>query len=117
MASNNAIQGKVGLEFAEALVAGDFQLAAKMLSKDLSATLSPESLQQKYEDMMPPPQFGPATSVTVSETLDKFPKKQSTDIGWAYVAISGKSFSEGVSVIVADEGGRHVIREIKWGRP
>ena len=118
MTTTNLPHAKIGVEFAEALVAGDFQRASTLLSSDLGKTLSAKSLQQKYEDMMPPAsRFGPPTSVKVMETLEKFPKKQSDDVGWAYVAISGKSFSEGVSVVVANESGRHVIRDIKWGRP
>ena len=39
------------------------------------------------------------------------------DTKWVYVAISNDYYSEAVAVIVAQEQGRSVIRELDWGRP
>jgi hypothetical protein len=36
---------------------------------------------------------------------------------WAYVAMSGSSFSEAVTVIVAEYDGVLLVRDIEWGRP
>lgn len=45
-------------------------------------------------------------------------RQQPTDVDWAYyVAISSETGNEAVSVVVTDEQGKKVIREIMWGRP
>ena len=51
------------------------------------------------------------------EDMREWPTRQDPDIGWAYVAICGEGFNEAVSVIVSEEGGQAVIRNIEWGRP
>jgi len=38
-------------------------------------------------------------------------------MGFAYVAISGEDYNEAVSVVVAQERARMVIRDLEWGRP
>ena len=60
---------------------------------------------------------GPPDFVGVITTLQEWPARQAGDVGWAFVAISGQSWCEGVSVVVAREDGRDVIREIEWGWP
>jgi len=59
----------------------------------------------------------PATDVAVVAAMDYWPDKQAGDVGWAYAAIWGEGFSEAVTVTVAEEGGRDVIRVLEWGRP
>jgi hypothetical protein len=49
--------------------------------------------------------------------MEDWPNKEEDDIGWAYVALSGDSFSEAATVIMKLEDGRMVIRSIEWGRP
>ena len=49
--------------------------------------------------------------------MDYWPDKQPRDIGWAYAAIWGEGFSEAVTVTVAEEEGKEVIRVLEWGRP
>jgi hypothetical protein len=51
------------------------------------------------------------------EFMDDWPARQSQDIGWAYVSITGAGFIEAVTVVVAEENGAAKIREIEWGRP
>ena len=51
------------------------------------------------------------------EFMDDWPARQSQDIGWAYVSITGAGFIEAVTVVVAEENGTAKIREIEWGRP
>ena len=43
--------GKLGLEFANALVAGNFQAAHSKLSSDLKKRLSPEGMKREFEEM------------------------------------------------------------------
>ena len=58
----------------------------------------------------------------MTEDMDDWSDKQPADVGWAYVSISSETENEAVkleavSVIVTDEQGKKVIREIMWGRP
>ena len=109
-------QGMVALAFARALVAGDYRGAHDMLASSLREQIPPPQLQAKYEAMI---EYGdePPDFVGVMGILDDWPTKQKEDVGWAYVAISGGTYSEAVAVVVAQEGGQRVIREIEWGRP
>ena len=118
MALGATPQEIVGLAFARALVAGEYEAAHAMLSSSLQATTSATQLQAEFERMIDyfnsPP--GP---VEVSATMDEWPDKQPADVGWVYVAIGdeNKTESEAVAVVVTQEQGKSVIREITWGRP
>ena len=49
--------------------------------------------------------------------MDAWPDKQPSDLEWVYVAIANDTYSEAVTVVVAQEQSRPVIRSIEWGRP
>ena len=87
-----------------------------MLSADLASELDVAKLRSEYEGMIAYGR-GPATQVRVVIAMDYWPGKQPGDIGWAYTAISGDSFTEAIAVTVAEEKGRAVIRAVEWGRP
>lgn len=109
-------QGEVAAEFARALAAHRYDQAHGMLSTSLAVRTPAEALQREYESMI---EYGdgPATDVRVIVVLDYWPDKAPGDVGWAYAAIWGPEFNEAVSVIVARENGRDVIRHLEWGRP
>src|SRR5215203_2565044 len=109
-------QGVVALAFAQALVAEDYRGAYGMLASSLRERFPPPFLKAKYERMI---EYGEGLPnfVGVMGILDDWPGKQKEDVGWAYVAIGGDTFSEAVAVVVALEQGQRVIREIEWGRP
>ena len=108
--------GKAAHEFATALVAGQFERAHQMLSTSAMGEWSASSLQETYTKMVE--YFGsPPSFVQVMEVMTEWPDKMPGDVGWAYAAIAGEGESEAVTVIVASEGGKHVIRSILWGRP
>ena len=109
-------QGEVAAGFARALVAHRYDQAHGMLSTSLAAHTPPEALRRAYESMIDYGD-GPATDVRVVIVLDYWPDKLPGDVGWAYAAIWGPEFNEAVSVIVARENGRDVIRHLEWGRP
>jgi hypothetical protein len=106
-------QGRIAGDFAKLLVAGDFDGAAAMLTPELRATNSPESLAADFARMIDYGD-GPADEVQPVTILEDWPDRQPGDLGWAYVAISGPAFNEAVTVVVT-EAGR--IRQIEWGRP
>lgn len=108
--------GKAAFEFASALLARNFADAQQLLSAAAKKELSAAELEATYSNMIEyfekPPTF-----IQVMNTLEDWPAKQPGDIGWAYVAISGESESEAVAVIVCAENGKHLVRNIEWGRP
>ena len=103
-------------KFARALVEGQFEVAYQLLSCKAKEGFSPLGLKSSFESMI---EYGggPITHVEVMNTLEDWPAKQEEDIGWAYVAVSGDDYSEAVTVVVAREATKSVIREIEWGRP
>jgi hypothetical protein len=107
----------VAHQFAAALVHRDYVLAQSLLSDSLQATHPPEKLQQLYTEMLAYTDGAVADTTEVVTTMTEWPTKQAEDIGWAYVAINGQIFSEGVAVTVINEGGQPRIRDVIWGRP
>lgn len=108
--------GKVGFEFASALVAENFVQASQLLSTAAKKEWSAAKLELTYSNMIEYFENSP-NFIQVMNTLEAWPAKQPGDIGWAYVAISGESESEAVAVIVCSENGKMLIRDIEWGRP
>lgn len=109
-------QGQVAAEFARALASNRYDQAHNMLSASLASRIPVATLQRDYEEMIDYGK-GAATDVRVIIVLDYWPDKLPGDVGWAYAAISGEGFSEAVTVVVAHENGKAVIRQLEWGRP
>jgi hypothetical protein len=114
--SNNTPQGELALAFANAVAYGNYEVAYGMLSVFLKLMTSPSQLEREFEEMI---EYGEGRpdSVSLMTHLERWPAKEAEDIGWAYVSICGAGFCEAVSVVVACESSRFVIREIDWGRP
>jgi putative lipase involved disintegration of autophagic bodies len=55
--------------------------------------------------------------VEVGVTMETWPDKQPSDVGWAYVSIGGEVYSEAVIVVVALESDTLRIRTVEVGRP
>jgi hypothetical protein len=114
--------GKIALAFTKALASGDFDGAHRMLAPELASEFPPARLKTKYEQMIRYAGKTKATDVEIMNTLEDFPAKEQTDVGWAYASFvgpheKGGSWGEAVAVIVADRDGRLLIRDIEWGRP
>jgi hypothetical protein len=117
-AINNTPAGKLGFAFAQAIANGQFASAHAMLSQGLKQVLRPQDLESSYRHMIEYGEGPPSLIQVINvESMDGWPSKQERDLGWAYVAICGEEYSEAVSVVVAQESGREVIRKIEWGRP
>ena len=116
MEETQAEYGRVALEFATALVDGDFDKAHSLICQPCRADLPLAQLKAEYNEMI---EYGdgPPDFVEIMETLTDWPSRADGDIGWAYVAISGDGFSEAVAVVVSEDGDNKRIREIEWGRP
>ncbi|MBX3697596.1 MAG: hypothetical protein R3F08_13585 [Dokdonella sp.] len=106
----------VAVAFARALVDGRFSDAHSMLSSGFRAAVDPDRIRNNYDEMIEYGE-GPPTVVKLMSTMEQWPDKQSHDLGWAYVSISGDDFSEAVTVVLEQEAGKPVIRQLEWGRP
>jgi hypothetical protein len=107
---------QLATSFADALVAGNFKKARALLSHSLKRSTSEKALAKSLEDLLPSAQSTIDDS-NVVDTMDDWPDKKPGDVGWAYVALNGDGFSEGVSVTVSKEGTGLAIRDVEWGRP
>ena len=108
--------GKAGYDFAKALARRDYASAHSMLSFMQRMLWSPNSIGQRFEEMIAYG-AGDADDVEAIEGYVDYRSKKEGDIGGVYVAISGPGFSEAVMVFVKREEGEPKIREIEWGRP
>ena len=103
--------GKLALEFANALVKGDYSLAQSLIHINEEVNLEAEFMEMiEYGD-------GPVTCVELMNEKVSWSARQEDDIGWAYVALAGEGFSEAVSVVVSKRNGSVKITDIEWGRP
>jgi hypothetical protein len=109
---------QLAVRFANALVAGDFDLAYALLSPELRTNLTPDRLCETYEVMIEYGNGSPS-DVELIVTMEQWqlPEQRPTDLGWAYVAIAGPGYSEAVTVIVEEAGDGPAIRYLEWGRP
>jgi hypothetical protein len=104
------------LAFASALVAGDFEHAYASLDAQARGEWSIHALRIRFVEMVSyfdaPPQH-----CEIIETLHDWPGKEIDDIAWVYVSVCSEGQSEAVAMIVCDQSGELLIREIQWGRP
>lgn len=102
--------------FAESLAGGDYEAAHNMLSAKLQQQYSQVGLRESFEEMIA---YGgsPAWVDGTVATLEDWPGKTASDIGWVYVSVSGDDFGEAVTVIVSAVEDRMAISSIEWGRP
>ena len=111
---------EIALAFTNSLVKGEYQIAHKMLSSQISQELSPSKLQEKYESMISYIEIGSPVElldVGVVKLLDNWENKIETNFGWAYISICFDGDVEAVTIDVKKEQNKYVISEIEWGRP
>ena len=105
----------VALDFARALVARDFAGAYAMTSSEYQRRMTPGAMRSAFEAIVPP-DWADAT-VAPGLTMDSWPDKQPSDVGWVYVSIGGDVYSEAVNVVVTQEGATMKVRDVEFGRP
>lgn len=115
-AEDEAITRRIGLAFAEHLVAGRFEQAHQLLAPELASSWTPEKLKASYQGMIGDG-AGPIVVPGHTEHLARWPDRRDQDHGWIYVSITGTGFAEAVTVVVTDRGGAARIRQLEWGRP
>ena len=112
------IDTRVAEQFGKAIAQGDFAAAHALLTIQAQRSHSPGTLKQSVEHMLANSD-GPIQHVEVMKecVLAEWADKRDGDVAYVYVALSGDSFSEAATVVLATEAGAIRIREIEWGRP
>ena len=107
---------KTALEFVTALAERDYPKAYAMTAQNYRTRTTVENLRIAFETIVPT-DWGPMGPVEVGQTMEVWPGKLPSDVGWAYVSIGGDVYSEAVTVVVTAENGEAKIREVEFGRP
>lgn len=109
---------QLALDFAQALVDGNFPRAASFLAPNLTPEYSPETLAEHLHGMYELYAKGPPTQIWFDEQFShEDGPRAPDDLGWVYVGIQGDDFNEAIAVTVCLVKGSPRIREIEWGRP
>ena len=85
-----------------------------LLSSDARDDWPPSALREAYQDLVD--WVGPAPDrIEVARTVRDWELREDGDLGAVYLLLHGGE-TEGMSVTVAREAERPVVREIDWGR-
>ncbi len=96
------------------LANGKFEDAYQLLSASIREEWMETTLQETYEEMIE--YFDTPTNYIHVEAVTT-DGMEPQDIGWAYTSIAYDGGGEAITVIVCNEQGKQLIREIEWGRP
>ncbi len=105
----------IGLEFVKALASREYPTAYAMTSSDYQRSTTLDQMRLAFEAIVPTDWR--AGTVEVGQTMQTWPDKKASDVGWVYVGIGGDVYSEAVTVIVMLESGAPKIRTVEFGRP
>jgi hypothetical protein len=114
--NDDTLCSKVALQFAQALVEGNYDDAHTLLTASLRSTLPPNQLRGRFEDMIDYWDGDPVNYIEV-DMIDDWPMREPSDLGLAYVSIACDTNGEAVTVIISDMNDQVLIRSIEWGRP
>lgn len=117
MSSGNSFDYRqVALEFGKLLAGRQYLKAYALTSQGYRQTNTVDQLQTAFEAIVPT-DWGPTGPIELGYTMRRWPAKQPSDLGWAYVGIGGEFYNEGITVVVTSDNGKPKIREIEFGRP
>ena len=107
---------EVALAFTKALANRDYGAAYALTSTEYRTSTSLEDTQAAFETIVPIDwtHVGP---VEIGETMEDWPGKQPSDVGWAYMSVGGDEYSEAIILVVALEGDVLSVRTVEFGRP
>ena len=106
----------VGLAFAKALADRDYHAAYALTSRNYRDKMSLKDLQAAFESIVPV-DWGTVGPVEVGQTMEDWPGREPSDVGWAYVSVGGDLYSEAITVVVTLEEGEMRVRAVEFGRP
>jgi hypothetical protein len=106
----------VALDFTNALATRNYGAAYALTSDEYRDGTSVEAMQAAFEAIVPADwtTIGP---VEVGGTMEDWPGRKPSDVGWAYVSVGGDAYSEAVTVVVTLEAGALRVRTVEFGRP
>lgn len=104
---------EIGLKFARYVVDGEYESAYELLSDGLKSTLSVDSIERDYLDM-----------IDYFESIDIYVDSNFVEVEGAlcsensiYIPIEESGNSEAIIVKLIDYNGAVLIDELEWGRP
>lgn len=111
------LAGTVSYKFALALTNRKFEDAHQLLASPASEEWSVPNLRETYDEVIENLGAGSVKFVSIDQVTTEWPDKQTQDIGWVYVTFACGGDSEAVVATVCIENGKHLIRDLEWGRP
>ena len=108
----------VAQHFGDRIAREDYSAAWDLLTKEAKRSATPADIQAAVATMTAYAP-GPILEAQVMEDsiLEDWPGKQNGDLAVVYVALTGASFSEAVTLTLVQQGEDALIRQIEWGRP
>jgi hypothetical protein len=107
---------QIALDFTRALACRDYARAYTMTASDFRKHCSQKKLEADFEDLIPL-DWGNPEPIEVGETMTAWPDKKPSDLGWAYLSLTGKKYSEALVLIITLENHAAKIRSVEFGRP
>lgn len=108
----------IAQRFGDCIAKNDYGAACPLFSKELQSLMAPETIKNAVMAMTAYAS-GPIQMAQVMDefTLEDWPGKQPGDLAVVYVALNGDSFSEAVTLTLAQYDEGVLIRQLDWGRP
>ena len=108
----------VAQHFGDLITRKEYSAAWELLSKKAQRSITPEVIQAAVATMIASAP-GPILEAQVMDDciVEDWQGKQSGDLAVVYVALTGESFSEAVTLTLAQYGRDTLIRDLEWGRP
>ncbi len=102
--------------FVKAIVDGNIAVAHTMLSDELRATTSAADIADEYDVMVD--EMGGVESIgEAMKILDDWPDKAQNEVAMVYVPLQGDTYSEAITVTLAQVDEKLTVSHIEWGRP
>ena len=108
----------VAQRFGDCIAKNNYSAACTLLGEELQSSMTPETIKNAVITMTAYAS-GPIQIAQVMDefTLEDWPGKQPGDLAVVYVALNGESFSEAVTLTLAQYDEDVLIRQLDWGRP
>ena|ERR687886_180380 len=118
MRTQTKVAEATALQFARALAQRDYERAYELMTADHQARTSVSEVQAAFESIIPL-DWGPIELLAGDQVLDEWPDKQPGDVGWVYVGLVGDvyPYSEGLFILISQEGEALKVRDVVFGRP
>jgi hypothetical protein len=108
----------VAQRFGDCIAQNDYDAACSLFTEELQSSTTPDIIKNTVATMTAYA-AGPIQEAQVMNdfTLEDWPGKQAGDLAVVYLALNGSSFSEAVTLTLAQYGDAALIRHLEWGRP